>query len=427
MLMILVIALMLGLILLRVPVAFAIAFSGIVGIGWLGGFDVVIGVLSVSLASAAGSYSLSAIPLFILMAQLVLASGVLDELFEAAGIIVGRIRGGTGIAAIGAGSMFAAVSGSSTAAAATLAHTSSSQMIAQGYSPRIAAGLVAVAGTLAAMVPPSILLVFYAITAEQSVGKVLVAGFVPGVLVAISLVAALLLQIRFNPALAPSGQSFSWLDKIRGLKAVAPVFFLFSIVVGTIYFGLATPTEAAALGCLGGLILTVIRRQLSWATLRQSLLSTISASVMILFIIVGAHVFGHLLVETQVTPRLVEMIGTLSISPFLIMLLIALMYVLLGFFMDQIAILALTVPVVVPLITSLGYDPIWFGVLIILLAEIGLVTPPLGLNVFVVARAANLPAEEVFKGVAPFVLAVLLVALLVLAVPNIVLFVPNSM
>lgn len=423
----LIIALLLAQILLRVPVAFAIAFSGIVGIWWLNDLDVVIGVLGVSLASAAGSYSLSAIPLFILMAQLVLASGVLGELFESAKVIVGRTRGGTGMAAIGAGSMFAAVSGSSTAAAATLAHTSSSQMIAQGYSPRLAAGLVAVTGTLAAMVPPSILLVFYAITAEQSVGKVLVAGFVPGFLVAVSLIATLFILIRLNPSLAPSGERFSWTEKIIGLKVMAPVVFLFATVVGTIYFGLATPTEAAALGCLGGLILMAVRRKLNLDNIRQALLSTTSSSVMILFIIVGAHIFGHFLVETQATPRMIEAIGQLPVSPFFIMLMIVLLYIVLGFFMDQIAIIALTVPIVVPLIISLGYDPIWFGVLVILLAEIGLVTPPLGLNVFVVARSSNLSVEEVFKGVIPFVLAVLFVALLILILPEIVLFVPNSM
>lgn len=331
------------------------------------------------------------------------------------------------MAAIGAGSMFAAVSGSSTAAAATLAQTSSSQMIAQGYSPRLAAGLVAVTGTLAAMVPPSILLVFYAITAEQSVGKVLVAGFIPGFLVALSLIATLIILIRLNPSLVPSGQRFSWGEKISGLKVMAPITFLFATVVGTIYFGLATPTEAAALGCLGGLILMAMRRKLNLENIRQALLSTTSSSVMILFIIVGAHIFGHFLVETQTTPRLIEAIGALPVSPFIIMLMIALLYIALGFFMDQIAIIALTVPIVVPLIISLGYDPIWFGVLVILLAEIGLVTPPLGLNVFVVARSSNLSAEEVFRGVIPFVLAVLFVALLILVIPEIVLFLPNSM
>lgn len=422
-----IVGLMLALILLRVPVAFAIAFSGIVGIYLLNDFNVLISLLGTTLGSSANSYSLSAIPLFILMAQLVLLSGVLGDIFDAAKIILGRIRGGTGIAAIGAGSMFAAVSGSSTAAAAALSHTSSRQMIAQGYSPRIAAGLVAVAGTLAAMVPPSILLVFYAITAELSVGKVLVAGFVPGTLVALSLVVTLLILMRLNPNIAPDGQRYQWAEKIRALNVMIPVILLFAMVVGTIYFGVATPTESAALGCLGALLLMISRRQLRLRALADALVHTISSSVMILFIIVGAHIFGHLLVETQVTPRLIDAIGSLTVPPIVIMLLIVLLYVVLGFFMDQIAIIALTVPVVVPMVVSLGYDPVWFGVLIILLAEIGLVTPPLGLNVFVVARAANLSVEDVFKGVVPFVLAVFVIALLILAWPDLVLFVPNSM
>ncbi|MEL7983243.1 TRAP transporter large permease [Vreelandella titanicae] len=419
--------LMLVLIIIKVPVAFAIFFSGAVGILLGNSLEMLLFVVGYSVPSAVNSYTLAAIPLFIFMAQLVLSSGVLDELFDAARVLSGKIRGGTGIAAIGAGSLFAAVSGSSTAAAATLASTSSSYMMEQGYSPRLSTGMVAVVGTLAAMVPPSILLVFYAITAEISVGKMLVAGFVPGALVSLALVSVLFLYAFLSPAQIPGGESYTWKQKAHKLKALWPIAILFSIVVGTIYLGLATPTEAAALGCFGGFMLSVANRKMNVNVLIKCLKETLSSSVMILFIIVGAHIFGHLLVESRATVTLINWIEGLGVEPIMVILILAVFYIALGFFMDQIAIIALTVPVTVPLIMSLGYDPVWFGVLIILLAEVGLVTPPLGLNVFVVSRVTGVPVEEVFKGVLPFIAAMLSVAALVILLPDLILFLPNTM
>ncbi|MFD2398708.1 TRAP transporter large permease [Prauserella oleivorans] len=393
-----VIAVMLLLLLIRIPVGFAIAIAGTLGLYIHGGLSVVLGVLQSAPLAAVSSYSLSPIPLFILMAQFVVASGVMDDLFHASRVWIGRVRGGTGIAATGAGAMFAAVSGSSTAAAATLAHTSSTKMIESGYSPRISTGLVAVVGTLAAMVPPSIILVFYAILAEQSVGKVLVAGFVPGALVTGALIITLMILVKVNPASAPAGQRYAWADKLRSLRTAGPVLALFALVTGTVYFGVATPTEAAALGAVGGFALMAARRRVTWSAIKHAIVETINSSVMILMIILGAHILGYFITSTRVTPAVVEWVGSLDVAPIVVIVFLALCYVVLGFFLDQIAILALTVPIVLPLVLELGYDPIWFGVLIVLLAEIGLVTPPLGLNVFVVARTARHPVTEVFWG-----------------------------
>jgi C4-dicarboxylate transporter DctM subunit len=422
-----VIAVMLLLLLIRVPVGFAIAISGTLGLYVHGGLSVVLGVLQSAPAAAVSSYSLSPIPLFILMAQFVLASGVMDDLFHATQVWVGRIRGGAGIAATGAGAMFAAVSGSSTAAAATLAHTSTTKMIESGYSARISTGLVAVVGTLAAMVPPSIVLVFYAILAEQSVGQVLVAGFVPGALVMLALIVTLLVLIKVNPSVAPQGQRHAWADKLRSLTSAGPVLALFALVTGTVYFGVATPTEAAALGAVGGFALLVVRKRASWQAIKHAIVETVDASVMILMIILGAHILGYFITSTRVTPTVVDWVASLDVAPIVVVILLALCYVVLGFFLDQIAILALTVPIVLPLIIELGYDPIWFGVLIVLLAEIGLVSPPLGLNVFVVARTAHRPSAEVFWGALPFALAVAAVAALLIAFPEIVLWIPGTM
>lgn len=419
--------LLLVLILMRVPIVFAILGSAILGMLIVGGPGDTFGVLQTIPQSATGKNSLAAIPLFILMAQFVIHSRALDSLFDSVATVVGRLRGGTAYASVGAGAVFASVSGSSMAAAATLANTSTRRMIDEGYDRSLSSGVVAAAGTLAAMIPPSVLLVFYAITAETSVGSTLVAGIVPGVLVGLALVATVLVLISRPRASAPRGQAHPWGEKLRSLAGVGPILFLFLVVVGLVFLGVTTATEAAALGALGAFALMVVRGSASWANIKRSLSEALSTSIMILAIVVAAHVYGHFITETRVTPRIVEYTQSLPVAPIVIVALIALCYLVLGFFMDQLAIIALTVPVTLPIVTGLGYDPIWFGIVVVLLAEIGLITPPLGLNVFVVSKAARLPVETVFWGSAPFALAIFAVVVLLFLVPDIVLFLPNLM
>ncbi|WP_432789335.1 TRAP transporter large permease [Brevibacterium sp. K11IcPPYGO002] len=420
-------ALLLALILLRIPIAFAILISGIVGLFALGGPADVIGVLMTIPQSAVSNNSLAAIPLFILMAQFVLHSGALSSLFDSAKVLVGRMRGGTAHAAVGAGAIFAAVSGSSTAAAATLAHTSTGELIRQGYDKRLSAGVVAAAGTLAAMIPPSVLLIFYAITAEAGVGPTLIAGIIPGLLVAAALVITITILITLRTSSAPRGEASTGHEKFRSLAGLLPIAALFILVVGLVFLGVTTATEAAAVGCLGALGLMLGKKKLTWANLTKSFAEALSSSIMILTIIMAAHVFGHFITESQVTPHLVDSLSALPIAPIVIVAIIAVGYLILGFFMDQMAIIALTVPVTLPVVTELGFDPIWFGIVVILLAEIGLITPPLGLNVFVVAQAARMPVEDVFRGSIPFVFAILAVGVLLFAFPQIVLTLPEMM
>ena len=418
-------ALLLVLILLRVPIAFAILIAGLAGMVAVDGLSGAYAVVQVIPITASGKYSLAAIPLFILMAHFVLASGALSSLFESARVLVGRVRGGTGIAAVLAGAGFASVSGSSTAAAATLAHTSTGEMIRQGYSPRLATGAVASAGTLAAMIPPSILLIFYAITAETSVGQTLLAGLVPGLLMAAALCSVVYIQALRGQAPAAEGSTLA--QKIRAIGGLLPIGVLFLLVVGAVFFGITTATEAAAVGALGALGLMVAYGRASWAAIRDAFVGTVTSSVMIMFIIVSAHVFGHFLAESRVTPSVVAAVGEWDVAPVVIMLGIVVVYLVLGFFMDQMAIIALTVPVTLPLVESLGYDPIWFGIVVILVAEIGLVTPPLGLNAFVTARASRIPLETVFLGAVPFILAMLVVVVLVFVFPQLALVIPELM
>lgn len=415
---------LLVLILIRVPIPFAILGAAGIGLLWVGGLGNLIGIVEVIPMSSIGSNSLAAIPLFIFMAHLVLKSGVLASLFTSASTIIGRVRGGTGIAAVLAGAGFAAVSGSSTAAAATLAHTSTETMQKQGYSKQLASGTVASAGTLAAMIPPSILLVFYAITAETSVGKTLLAGVIPGVLMSIGL--ALTVWVMGLRGHAPATPATPWRAKLRAVSGLLPIIFLFLLVVGTVFLGIATATEAAALGCLGGFLLMLWKRTVSWTNLRAAVVGTVSSSAMILSIVFAAHVFGIFLTQTQVTPHVIDFVESLPVPAIVVVIIFAFIYLVLGFFMDQMAIIALTVPVTLPVVEALGFDPIWFGIIVILLAEIGLITPPLGLNAFVVSRAANIRVETVFLGSVPFIIAMLIVTALVFVFPDLSLLLTTS-
>lgn len=420
-----IVVLLVALIILRVPVSFAIFGTATVGLIALGGVELAIATMETSPFAAVRSNSLSAVPLFILMAQLMLMSGLLDSVFDAAKALVGRIPGGTAIASVGAGTAFAAVSGSSTAAAATLAQTSSTRMIEEGYHKGTATGLVAVVGTLAAMIPPSIILVFYAITAEAPVGDVLVAGFFPGLVVAMGLVLVMYIGFLKDRSRAPQGESVPFKEKGMQLLKSSPLLLIFLAVVGSIFTGIATPTEAAALGVLAALILVIAKGR--WDTKRfgETVLETVKTTGMIFAIIMSAHVLGHFLTETRVTPKLVSAIGESSLHPLVIMALIGAVYLILGFFMDQIAIIALTVPVTLPIVEALGYDPVWFGIFIVLLAETGMVTPPMGLNVFVVSKAVRINPMIVFKGAFPYVVIMLVIALAFLLWPQLVLWVPE--
>lgn len=420
-----IILLLVVLIMLRVPVSFAVFAAGMVGLLFLGGPGLAVDAMETAPFAAVRSNSLSAIPLFILMAQLMLMSGLLDSLFDAARSFVGRVSGGTAVATVGAGAAFAAVSGSSTAAAATLAQTSTTRMLKEGYRKGTATGLVAVVGTLAAMIPPSIILVFYAITAEAPVGKVLVAGLFPGIVIALSLIVTMYLGFLRDKSAAPKGERSSIGTKLRYLVKASPLLVVFIAVVGSIFFGIASPTEAAALGVLASLVLVVACRRWETRALGVAILETVKTSAMIFAIIISAGVLAIFITETQVTPKLVASIGGSTWSPFVIMLLIGLVYVILGFFMDQIAIIALTVPVTLPVVEALGYDPIWFGIFIVLLAETGMVTPPMGINVFVVAKAVRMNPITVFKGAFPYVVATLILAVVFLIWPDLVLWVPN--
>jgi tripartite ATP-independent transporter DctM subunit len=409
------------------PVAFSLAAAGAAGLFAVGGVDTLLGVLETAPLSSASSYELITVPMFILMAEFVIMSGVADGLFKAAATWVGRVPGGLAMATALAGAGFGAISGSSTASAATLSATTIPAMLKQNYEPSLACGVVAISGTLAMLIPPSVALVLYGIIADVSIGKLLIAGVVPGIIVTITIMLTVYYLVWRDPSRAPRGRSYTLVEKLRATKGVGPMLFLFMAVTGVIYTGIATPTEASGLGAFGAMLLAWRAGALTPKKLFDALARSTRTSCMIIMIILGAQIFGYFFTLTQSTQQIVAWVGSLQIAPWMVMALILGIYIFLGTFLDQIAILILTVPVMLPLVKSLGFDPVWFGVTVIVTAEVGLVTPPVGLNVFVVSRYTKRPLEQVFHGVMPHVVAHLIVIALFLAFPTLILWLPSTM
>ena len=409
------------------PVGFAMAGSGVVGLFMIGGMPILTGILQTAPLSAVTSYELITIPMFLLMAEFVLVSGIADDLFKATAAWVGRIRGGLGMATALAGAGFGAICGTSTASAATLSATSLPAMLKQGYEPRMAAGVVAISGTLAMLIPPSVALVIYGLLAEVNIGALLIGGVIPGILVTFTIMATVWFLAWQDPSRAPSGPAVSFGEKLRMLKVVGPMLLLFGLVTGVIYSGIATPTEASALGAFGAFCLAAWKGRITLPALRAALIRSAHGTCMIAMILLGASIFGYFFTLTQVTQNLVAFVGSLDVPRWVILTLILAGYIVLGSFMDQIAILVLTIPIVLPLIKVLGYDPLWFGVIKIVTAEVGMITPPVGLNCFVVARYSGRPVSEVFHGVFPHFIAHLIAIAVLVAWPQIILWLPMRM
>jgi len=412
---------------LGTPVGFALLISGAIGLLAKGGMGMTIGILGTSAASAANGYELITIPMFMLMAEMVILSGVATSLFTSAATWVGRVPGGLGIATALAGAGFAAISGSSTASAATLASTTIPGMLKEGYEPKLACGVVAISGTLAMLIPPSIALILYGIVADVSIGKLLVAGIIPGILVTIVIALTVVTLVILDPSKAPNAKAYTLRQKFASLPPVAPMLLLFAIVTGLIYSGIATPTEASAIGAAGAFVLALRAGSINGSSLFNSLARAVRSTCMIIMTILGAHVFGYFIALTQVTQQLVDWVNALGLPAIAVIAAILFALLILGMFMDQAAIIVLTVPVLLPVVVALGYDPIWFGVVMIITAEVGMVTPPIGLNSFVVARYTGRPLGEVFYGVLPHVWAHFIIIALLVLLPQIVLWLPSTM
>ena len=423
----LIMCLLIGLIALGMPIAFALAVCGALGLYLEVGVSPMLSVLQTTPYRTAASFLLSTVPLFILMAELLARGSIVRALYRACYLWLGHIRGGLALAAIAASVGFAVLSGSSTAAAAAMSRISMPEMRRYGYNESFALGVVAVGGTLSIMIPPSLPLILYGVLTETSIGRLFLAGILPGALTALFYVVTIVVRVRRNPDLAPPTERHAWPERLSSLPGTSPAIILVFLVLGGIYSGAITATEAAAVGAAGAFIISVLVGGLRWNGIKDAFGATLSTTSMIFAIIIGAMIFGYFLAITQVPQALVTWVGGLPLPSWTILLIIILLYLVLGFFIDQIAIIILTLPLIFPLVLAQGYDPIWFGIILTKTVEMGLVTPPLGLNVFVACGATNTRVEAGFRGVTPFLLGDLVVILLLILFPPIATFLPSLM
>jgi len=416
-------------------VAFAAAFSGTFGLiaimaqrmDFERAVHAALGIAGTIPHSKAVTYALSVLPMFILIGFLAFHAGITKALFEAAKRWFGRLPGGMAVGTVFATAGFAAVSGASTATAAVFSRVAIPEMLKEGYDKRLSAGVVAAGGTLATLIPPSAILVIYAIIVEESVGKLLLAGFLPGVVSAIIYAAIIVVAVMIKPERAPPSRVYPWKERVTSLPGTFPIFGVIFIIFGSMYFGWATPTEAGALGAFVVFILAMIRGMPSSA-LKEALIETSKLTVMIFTIIWGVLIYVRFLGFAGLPQAFASWIDSLPYSPLTILICILLVYAILGMFMDAIGMLMLTLPVVHPAIVVLGYDTIWFGIIVVKMVELCLITPPIGLNCFVVSGVVpEIKVQDVFRGCFPFFVADVLTVAVLIAFPQIVLIVPNMM
>ncbi|MBW1730626.1 MAG: TRAP transporter large permease [Deltaproteobacteria bacterium] len=426
------IGIMIIIFLTRMPVAYVMALVGYLGFSIMVSPKGGLALLSRNVYEVFSSYGLTTIPLFVLMGQLAFNSGISRRLYDAAYKYLGSIRGGLAMATVSACTAFGAVCGSSPATAATMATVGLPEMKRYNYADELATGAVASGGGLGMIMPPSIVLIVYGILTEQSIGKLFVAGIVPAILVTILFIISIYIRCRKNPRQGPPGEKFSWSERFRSLWYMSETLAVFILVIGGLFFGLFTPTEAAAVGAFGVLALSVLRKQLTWQGFVKSLYETLRTSCMVMMLIAGAVIFGKFLAVTRIPFNIATWVGGFDLPRYMIMAIVVLIYFFGGCFMDALAFVMLTVPVFFPLVTSLGYDPIWFGIIIVMVTEMGVITPPVGINVYVVFGVARsvigeIPLETIFKGILPFLLAVIAGVIILIAFPQLILFLPNLM
>lgn len=411
--------LLIVLLLLGVPVAFSMLIAGVAGIWLAVGTGPIAGVLAHAPYEHVASYTLSSVPLFILMAEFLSAGRFTSDLFTISHRWLGHLQGGISYATVAGGVLLAAMSGSSTAAASTMASVAFPEMRRYNYDPRFSAALLSIVGTLAIMIPPSIGLILYGVFTETSVGRLLLAGFIPGALTAFGYAFTIWFLVKRNPDYAPqSAQRASPADRWQSVWAAWPVILLLVGMIAALYSGVITATEVGAVGALAALLVGVLMGRIGFSGFWAAATRAARSSAMILTIVGFSAVIGVFMALNGTTNLLLSLISESGLPSWAVLILVLILLLVLGFFLDQLAILILTLPVVFPLLTQLGYDPIWLGVIFVKTAEIGLITPPMGMNVFVVAGVTRMPVAEVFKGIWPFVVTELMIlALLVLAPP----------
>ncbi len=419
---------MLALLALRMPIGIAMFLVGSIGFAVLNGIDAALMALGTYPYSYAAYYDLAVIPLFVLMGSIASSCGMGQALFAAAYAWVGHWRGGLASATILSCAGFAAVSGSSVASAVTMGRVCLPEMQRYRYDGGLAAGTVAAGGTLGILIPPSTAFVIYGILTEQSIGKLLLAGVLPGLLLTLLFVITIMVWTAFRPELGPAGERSTFPQRWRALGQSAPMLGLVFASVGGIYAGVFTPAEAAAVGAFLAICWAWATGHLNRAVLEEVLLDTVRTTAMVFLILMGALVFGPFLALSGLPARIADLLTNASLAPFAVLLLIMALYLVLGMFLEGFSMLVLTLPIVIPIVKALGYDLIWFGVIMVILLEMGLISPPVGMNVFVVkGLVPDTSMGEIFRAITPFWGAMIVCVALIVAFPDIALMIPNAM
>lgn len=411
---------------LGLPLGFSFALVGFVGMVFLKGLMPALNLLGGNPYSQVSSFVLCSIPLFVLMGQFAFHSGISRNLFDAAYKIMARLPGGLAVATMAACTAFAACTGSSLASAATMGTITFPEMKRYNYSSRLATGTIAAGGTLGILIPPSTIFIILGIITETNIGALFIAGIFPGLLLSGLFILLILVRCKRNPTLGPPGDSFPWKERFRSLGGVWGMVGLFLLVIGGLYFGIFSPSEAGCIGAFGAFILALFRR-ISFSNFLNALEGSAQITCYMLFILIGASIFNIFLGIAGVPAAVSNWITCLPIPPIGIVICMLLLYIPLGMFLDTLGMILLTVPIFFPVIVQLGFDPIWFGVLICMMTELGMITPPVAINVYIVQGVTRVPMEEVFQGIIPFVLMFLIAIGLIVAFPEISLFLPRTM
>ncbi len=417
-----------ALLILRMPIAYAMMLTGFLGFSWLVSPEAAFRVVSKDLYTTFSSYSLSVIPMFILMGFLAFYSGIGSRLFTFAYRTMGHYPGGLAIATQATCALFGAVCGSNTATAATIGAIAIPEMKKYRYADTLATASVAAGGALGVLFPPSVIFIVYGMSTEQSIGKLFMAGIIPGFLLMLAYMATIFLQARRDPSLGPASPRFSWGERMAALKGgIWEVFVIFSLSLGGLFAGWFTPTEAGAVGAAGVFFLTLVQGKLRWDGLKRALADSTRTTAMIMLLVAGAIIFGRFMAVSRIPFELATWAGNLDLPAFVVMGVILLIYLVLGFFIDALALVLLTIPIFYPVVVNvLGYDPIWFGVIMVMVVAMGVITPPVGMNVYIIKGiATDVPLETIFKGIWPFLAALIITIIVLMAAPGLTTFLPN--
>ncbi|ESR25341.1 TRAP transporter large permease [Lutibaculum baratangense] len=419
---------LLALLLCGLPIAVGMLLVGGIGVGLLLNPTAALAMLGQIAYQTGLNYELSVVPLFILMGNLIVQAGLADKLYAASQAWLGHRKGGLAMATVMACGGFSAVCGSSLATAATMAKVAMPPMRRYGYAPSLAAGTIAAGGTLGILIPPSVILVLYGVTTQQSIGELFLAGLVPGILGILLYLAAVRLTLFLQPEAGRAAERLPLADRLRALRGVGGVLVLFVVVIGGIYLGVFTATEAAGIGAFGAFVIALLRRALTLRSLYAVLIDTAATTAMMFFLLIGATMFTNFVNVAGLPRDLTAFIDGLDLGPVAVLAAILVIYVLLGTVLESLSMVLLTVPIFYPIVQGLGFDLVWFGILVVVVTEISLITPPIGLNVFVLNSVMkDVPMQAIFRGVVPFVLADLVRLAIILAFPALVLIIPRTM